>query len=63
MIITGYCPTLDKDHSIEVDYINTSTLQGRSYIKGLFTCEVVSFGGDCSYVKDCPLYKQAPEER
>ena len=63
MVINGFCPTLDKDHSIEVEYIDASTLQERKYIKGLFTCEVVSFGGICSSSNNCPLYNAAPEER
>lgn len=63
MIVNGFCPTLDKDHSIEVDYINASTLDGKAYIRGLFTCSVVSFGGECPVANNCPVYNSAPKER
>ena len=63
MNISGYCPTLSKDHSINVEYINASTLNGSEYIKGLFTCDVASFSGNCNIVNDCPLYDKAPEKK
>ncbi|QUH21109.1 hypothetical protein [Alkaliphilus sp. B6464] len=63
MTVTGFCPTLEGEHSIEVEYINASTLEERIHIKGLFTCSVVSFGGCCSVAKNCPLYKSAPEKK
>lgn len=63
MIIKGYCPTLEKDHTIDVEYIDASTLEGREYIKGLFTCSIASYGGKCSVANECPLYKSAPNTK
>lgn len=63
MLVHGYCPTLKKEHSIDVEYIGASTLDKKSSIKGLFTCSVVSYGEDCPVSRECPLYKNAPPNR
>ncbi len=62
MVINGHCPTLNKDHSIYVEYqdITTIDMTSRKSMKGFFECELASFG-KCPTAKECPLYKSAPE--
>ena len=62
MIIEGHCPTLGKEHSIEIDYLDASTLSGKKRIKGRFTCSVVSSGGNCPIANECPINAKAPKE-
>lgn len=61
LTISGYCPTLNDDYSITVDYIDASDLSGRKHIKGLASCELAG-RGDCPNVKTCPLIAKAPEK-
>ena len=58
--IAGYCPTLDKDYSITVTYIDGSTLSQRCLIKDTFRCEHNTYGDACT-LSDCPLYESAPD--
>lgn len=60
MVVTGICPTLGKEQSIDVEYIPSRTLSGTSYIKGLYECSHASNGGECHF-EECPIYKSAPE--
>ena len=58
--ITGFCPTQQKNYSIDITYINASDLEGTQYVKGTFRCEYDLFGDKCNE-NDCPIYKQAPD--
>lgn len=55
---SGYCPTQDKEFSVTVEYIDSSTLQKKSYTKGLATCKYASYGGECNC--ECPIIDSAP---
>ena len=56
---SGYCPTQDKKASVSIEYIDASTLQTKSYTKGLATCNYASCGGECDC--DCPIIDSAPQ--
>lgn len=58
-MFSGYCPTQDKNVSVVIEYIDASTLQKKSYIKGLATCTYASYGGECNC--DCPIIDSAPQ--
>ncbi|MDF2866133.1 MAG: hypothetical protein K0R72_951 [Clostridia bacterium] len=53
----GYCPKLNKDYSITIEYIDSSTLKEKAYIKGLANCKYAG-NNQCEYIenKKCPLY-------
>lgn len=57
---TGFCPAQNKDFSVTIDYINSSTLEKQSYTKGLATCSYASYGGKCDC--KCPIIDSAPQE-
>jgi len=61
-VVHGYCPTLGKEHSIDIEFIDVSDLSSDrpKYLKGLFECSVGSYG-KCPIVGDCPVNKLAPE--
>lgn len=60
--ISGFCPTLKKNYSINITYIDVSDLQHRNrYIQGMVDCEYGSFG-NCPIMNKCPLVAKAPEE-
>lgn len=56
---SGYCPTQDKEFSVTIEYLDASTSQKKSYIKGLVTCKYASYGGECNC--DCPITDSAPQ--
>lgn len=58
-IFTGYCPTQKKEYSISLEYVDTSDLDGKSYTKGIATCDYASYGGQCD--GNCPIIDSAPE--
>ncbi len=60
MIVTGFCPAQQKDYSIDVSYVDASTLSERCYVKGTFRCEHNLFGDKCNG-NECPIYKSATE--
>lgn len=60
MVVTGICPTLGKEQSIDVEYIPSRTLSGTTYIKGQYECNHASYGGECHF-ENCPIYESAPE--
>lgn len=60
MLISGYCPAKKGNQTINVSYIDASTLEEKQYVKGTFRCEYNLFGDKCNG-NDCPIYKQAPE--
>lgn len=62
MIVIGFCPTLGKENSINIDYIPSPTLSENSYIKGRYECHHASYGGECRFEK-CPIYESAPEHK
>lgn len=59
-VVSGYCPTQDKEYSISVSYLNASTLEEKSYIKGTFRCEHNLYGDKCNG-NECPIYDSAPQ--
>jgi len=60
--VSGFCPTLSRDHSINVDYIDATTTSSnrREFVKSLFECSIGSYG-NCPIVGDCPINKSAPK--
>ena len=59
--ITGRCPTLNREYTITVRYIDASDKDGKEYIKGISSCEHIKHGGTCDYRATCPLYEVAPQ--
>jgi len=54
----GFCPTLNKDYSIEVEYEDVGTPDSPSrYIQGLVTC--IHHG--CPNVSACSIKAQLPK--
>lgn len=60
MQVSGYCPAQQRNYSINVSYIDASTLSQRQFIKGTYRCEHNLFGDKCNG-NECPIYKSAPE--
>lgn len=58
----GFCPTLNKERSIDICYIGITSLNDidRRYTKGMFDCGDDSFS-ECPLAKECPIYTSAPE--
>lgn len=65
IVCTGFCPTLNKEFQITVDYLDVSSLDHPNhYIRSLITCDFASWvHNDCPIQKDCPLLQKAPKER
>lgn len=65
IICNAFCPTLNKDFQITVDYLDTSTFDSPNrYIQNGITCEYASYvENHCPNQKECPLLKQAPKVR
>ncbi len=59
--VTGYCPTLKCEYSIDVNY---SHIADDRYLKAGADCEHFSdiLGSGCPIQKECPLYLSAPKE-
>lgn len=60
MQVSGFCPTQQKDYTIDVDYENASSLDGKQFVKGRFRCDYDLFGDKCNG-NNCPIYKTTPE--
>ena len=60
-VFTGFCPTLNQDYSIEVEYIDASTFNNNLYIQGLATCEYHA-AFKCPKASECPIRAKAPKE-
>lgn len=58
-IVTGYCPTLDDECSIQITYLDASTLENQGFVKGRFRCKH-SVYASC-HVSSCPIFEAAPE--
>lgn len=58
--IAGFCPHLEKECVIEVNYINSSTFEGEAYTKGRFSCDYKEIAS-CN-PNTCPIYKRAPQD-
>ena len=58
--ITGYCPTLKEEYSIDVKYLEISTLAFQGFIKDAFRCEYNNCSNCCA-VHNCPIYTSATE--
>lgn len=57
---SGMCPSLNENHTIRVNYINCSTLDGpTTYMKTLFNCE---YAMQCKNASNCPIYHNAPKQ-
>lgn len=59
MLVSGFCPTQQKDYTIDVSYLDASSLEETQYVKGIFHCEHNLFGDKCNG-NECPIYKNAP---
>jgi len=57
----GFCPEQNKEYTVSVNYINSSTLTENKLIRGLAKCDYASSRG-CSYIDNCPILKLAPKE-
>lgn len=55
----GKCPTQDTYYCISVRYIESSSMEGRSFEKGTFKCDHKRLGGRCAV--SCPIYASAPD--
>lgn len=57
----GYCPTLNTDNVITVDYnpVRDLTSTRTEYVRGRLFCEEFAFGR-CDKTNDCPILEQAP---
>lgn len=62
MQVSGFCPTQQKDYTIDVSYLDSSTMEEKQYTKGTFRCEYDLFGDKCNG-NDCPIYESAPEHK
>ena len=62
--IYGYCHTLKKEYSIDVEYIEVKSFGSPTkYIRSLAVCDFASWvDNDCPIQNECPLLKKAPEE-
>ncbi len=60
MLISGFCPAQQEEYTIDVSYLDASTLEEKQYVKGTFRCEHNLFGDKCNG-NECPIYKAAPE--
>lgn len=60
MLVSGFCPVKQEYYTINVSYMDASTLEERKFVKGTFRCEQNLFGDKCDGNK-CPIYKNAPE--
>lgn len=59
LIFYGFCPTLEKDYSIEVKY---SQISGNRYLQTGADCEYRSMN-PCPNDMNCPLRAKAPREK
>lgn len=59
MLVSGFCPTQQKNYTIDVSYLDASTYEEKQYVKGIFRCEYDLFGDKCNG-NECPIYKSAP---
>lgn len=57
----GVCPTQEKQYSVLVNYIDSSTFEGKQYTKGRTTCDYIKYGGECKFFQ-CPIANTAPEK-
>lgn len=60
MYHTDYCPTLNENYSISIEYQKVSTTSFNGFIKNTFRCEHNIYGDGCQ-LSDCPVYLSAPE--
>lgn len=58
--VYGFCPSQNKDYSVNVCYINASTTENTQYIKGRGICDYTKCGNDCN-LPQCPIASNAPE--
>lgn len=58
-IKSGFCPTQQKEYSISIEYLPSSNLSSRKYVRGLADCEYRKKNG-CAQTS-CPIYASAPE--
>jgi hypothetical protein len=60
--IKGYCPTQGQEFSIDVNYIESTSITSntRTYNKGLSVCDYLKNGNDCPVKDSCPLIESAP---
>ena len=60
----GFCPTQNKDFSVDVEYTAVESPEHPTYyIRTLSTCDFASFvGNDCPIMKNCPIRAQAPKQ-
>lgn len=56
---SGFCPTQQKEYSISIEYLSSSTLSSKQYIRGLADCDYRRENG-CAQA-NCPIYASAPE--
>lgn len=56
----GFCPTQQKDYSIDVFYKEVSNTKEKRFVKNGSQCEYDLFGDKC-HIDDCPIYESAPE--
>lgn len=64
--ISGYCPEINDNKSINVDFIEVKA-SGTTYtkIKGRFECDKSNFD-NCEYYNkngNCPIYNNIPNEK
>lgn len=58
--VTGFCPVIERDHTVFVNYINGSTFTESVFVKGKVECSLES-SAMCDQEK-CPLRLSAPVE-
>lgn len=59
---SGFCPTLNQDYSIEVEYIDVhSDDTPNKFIQGLASCDFHRMF-KCPKASECPIRAKAPEE-
>lgn len=56
---SGYCPTQEKEYSVNIDYVCDSTLYEVVYEKGAGNCKYNMYGDKCKI--SCPIINAAPE--
>lgn len=57
--VSGYCPEQEKEYTVEITYVDTSTLETTEWVKGVADCRYNRLG-TCQHAKSCPIVTSAP---
>lgn len=57
MMYTGYCPELNRNHTVTREDLNADTFNQKATVRGLIDCR---YAAECTYLKEhkkCALIK------